>query len=278
MPQAKTLILDLLGSMRPGESMPVAALVEAASLFGIPEVNVRVAVVRLLAAEHVARDERGRYRLGEGALPIGRRVRGWRNLGGRVRPWRGGWIGVLVHDGARRAERQRSRVLRLFGFAPLGRRLWIRPDNLSAEIGEVRTEVTALGLPADDLVARLDAFDEATEARARAAWNVTELRRGYRTALARLEESATRLPRLSEGAAMVESFLVGGEILRSLVLDPLLPDAICPSEERDALLARLRDYDRKGRTAWASLLRRHDVPAIRAPIDARLERPAVPMG
>jgi phenylacetic acid degradation operon negative regulatory protein len=270
-PRAKTLILDLLGTMRPGASMPVAALVEAGGLFGVPENNVRVALARLLGAGRVARDERGRYRLGDAALPIGRRVRGWRDLERRARSWRGGWLGVLCGAGARPLERRRARVLRLFGFAAFERTLWIRPDNLAASVDELRGELHALGLPPDDLVFRLGDLDAATERRARASWNVARIRSGYRSALARLEESAARLGRLPDKAAMTESFLVGGEVLRTLLVDPLLPDVICPADERARLLARMRDYDRAGRAAWASLLGRHDVPCRRAPIDLHPE-------
>lgn len=268
-PRAKTLVLDLLGTMRAGASMPVAALVEAGGFFGLPETNVRVALARLLEAGRVARDERGRYRLGDGALPIGRRIRGWRHLERRTRAWRGEWVGVLPADRVRRAERRRDRVLRLVGCRALDRRLWIRPDNLAGSLEALRGELHALGLPAGDVVMRVAGLDPATEQRVRRLWHVPALRRGYRASLARLEASAARLPRLAAPAAMVESFLVGGAVLRSLVLDPLLPDDMCPGGERVRLLDRMRDYDLAGRTAWASLLERHDVPTLRAPVDAR---------
>lgn len=277
-PRAKTLILDLLGTMRPGASMPVAALVEAGALFGLAENAVRVALARLLEAGRVARDERGRYRLGEAAMPIGRRVRGWRDLERRARTWRGGWIGVLRGAAARRSGRSRARVLRLFGFTALERGLWVRPDNLADSLDDLRGELYALGLPAGDLVFRLEDLGAATERRARSLWDVAAIRRGHRAALARLEASGARLARLPEDAAMIESFLVGGEALRALVADPLLPEVICPADERARLLARMRDYDRAGRSAWAGLLGRHDVPCRRAPIDVGLEAAAAVAG
>jgi phenylacetic acid degradation operon negative regulatory protein len=236
-----------------------------------------VALARLLEAGRVARDERGRYSLGAGALPIGRRVRGWRDLAGRVRAWRGGWIGVLCGPTERRRQRRRRDALRLLGFQALERALWLRPDNLAPSLDDLRGELALLGLPAGDLLCRLADLDVASERRARGLWDVAAIRRGHRASLRRLETSAARLARLPEREAMVESFLIGGEVLRTLVLDPLLPESICPTADRDQLLGRMRDYDRAGRLAWARLLERHDVPCLRAPVDAHA-RPAALAG
>jgi hypothetical protein len=60
-------------------------------------------------------------------------------------------------------------------------------------------------------------------------------------------------------------------VIRELVLDPLLPDDICPGDERRALVERLRDYDRQGRLVWATLMERWGLPSRRAPVDARAE-------
>jgi phenylacetic acid degradation operon negative regulatory protein len=270
-PHAKSLVLDLLATMPPDASMPVAALVEAGALFGIPANNVRVAIVRLCERGQVVRDRRGRYRLGTRSRPIGRRIASWRDLDRRTRPWRGDWLGVQPRDATRAGARRRERALRLFGMAPLTRSLWIRPDNLATSLAELRGELRALGAPPGDLVFRITGLDEATERRARSLWDVVALQARIRASLDRLEHSARRLAELPVETAMVESFLVGGAALRDLVRDPLLPDAICPSAARNELVARMREYDRTGRLAWADLLRRHDVPYRRAPVDARQE-------
>ncbi len=268
-PTAKSLVLDLLGTLRPGSSIPIAALVEIGELFGIGGNALRVAVARLTASGRIVRDERGRYRLGERAQAVGRHVRSWRDLANRTRPWRGDWVGVWGASAGRAPHRHRDRALRLLGFARLQPRLWVRPDNLTERIGAVRNDLRSLGLPADDLVVGLHELDAATDERARRLWNVAALRRGYRRSLADLEASSARLPRLSTRDAMLESFLLGGRVIRELVLDPLLPDEICADDERRTLVDRLRDYDRAGRLIWAALLQRWDVPSLRAPVDAR---------
>ena len=73
-PTAKSLILDLLSTLRRG-SMPVRALVAAGSFFGIEENALRVALTRLLARGLVERDERGQYRAGSRAGALDRWIK-----------------------------------------------------------------------------------------------------------------------------------------------------------------------------------------------------------
>jgi phenylacetic acid degradation operon negative regulatory protein len=256
--------LDLLSTLRRG-SMPVRALVAAGALFGLDENNIRVAIARLLSSALVARDERGRYRLGQRAEAVGRQVSRWRTIEQGLRPWSGGWIAVIGAD--RRAERP----LHFLAFRELTPGLHLRPDNLAGGVGAVREQLAALGLPADVVVAELTNLDETTEARARALWDTNALRAAYRDARARLTRSERRLPRLAPAAAMAESFLLGGEVLRQLALDPRLPDPLVPSEERATLVEIMRRYDRLGRSCWAGFMREFEVlPEARAPVDARI--------
>jgi phenylacetic acid degradation operon negative regulatory protein len=272
-PSAKSLTLELLSTLA-GGTMPVGALVEAAELFGIQENALRVALARLLAGSQVERDERGRYRLGAQAQPIDRRVTSWRRAAERTRPWDGAWLGV--HNaglGPRPAERQarrRGRALRFLGFETLVPGLALRPDNLRGGVDAVRQELAGLGLEAGALVFELGGLDPATEARARGLWDVTALCGGYRQSLGDLAASEQRLQLASEAQAMVESFLLGGRVIRQLVLDPLLPEPIVPTSERDALVEAMRRYDRLGRTCWAGFRERHGLTGRRAPADTRI--------
>ena len=249
--------------------MPVAALVAAGALFELSENRVRVAVARLLASGRLERDERGRYRLGAGAVPVDRRVRSWRRLEERTRRWDGGWI--AVHGAPRGREGRRgARALRLLGFASLARDLVVRPDNLRGGVPQVRAELRELGLEPDALVFGLRELDLAGEARARRLWDAAALRAGHARSRAEVERSAEHLGRLPAERAMAESFLLGGRVIRQLVLDPLLPDPILPVAERDALVEAMRRYDRLGRACWAGFLERHGVLGSRAPADTRI--------
>ena len=272
-PTAKSFILDLLSTLRRG-TMPVGALVESAALFGIAQNSLRVALTRLTHEGRLERDARGRYRLSAAAGPVAERVRSWREIERNLLRWNGRWIGVLEaprSSGTGRTQRsQRQRALELAGFRALTAALAIRPDNLRGGVERVRSDLRELGLPTGDVVLCLSDLDPATEQQARGCWDGARLRAAQRALRVSVERSRTRLGRQPVEDAMVESFLLGGAVIRQLVLDPKLPDEIVCGDERRALLESMRSYDRLGRRAWASFLQRFDIPHLGAPIDTRM--------
>lgn len=266
-PTPKSLTLDLLSSLR-GGSLPVAALVAAAELFGIGENALRVAIARLLAGGRIARDERGHYRLGAAAEAVDRHVLRARRVDERTLPWQGGWW--VIHagrlPGARSLERRRhGQALRLLGFAALAPHIAMRPDNLRTTLPELRDELREFGLERDSLVVRAGEIDAESDARARRLWRREAFVTAYRRLLAELAASEARLSALPEPDAMVESFLVGGRAIRALALDPLLPEPLAPEALRRELARAMRRYDRVGRRAWASFMARHGAPHVAAP-------------
>ena len=275
-PTAKSFLLDLLSTFGPAGA-PVRALVEAAGMFGIDANRLRVALARLVAKDLIAGDGPGRYRLGPASASVIAHVTSWRTVEQMLRPWTGSW--VAVHTAAlvrsdRRALRACEQALRLLGFRSLTWGLELRPDNLARGIDTVRARLRALGLPESLPVFVADDLDETTDTQARRLWNLGQLRRGYRKTLDLLAASSRRLPGLSENRAMVESFLLGGQAIREIVHDPLLPDAIAPGEYRRSLVAAARDYDRLGRDCWAPFLKRHGMPHRSGPKDLRVSETA----
>jgi phenylacetic acid degradation operon negative regulatory protein len=269
-PSARSLLLDLLSTLRRG-SMPVRALVEAGSLFGIAEGSIRVALTRGLGEGLLERDERGAYRLGERATAVAERVASWRRLETRLRPWSGGWLTAIAANvpSTRPEQRRHARALRLLGFRELTRNVAVRPDNLAGGVDAARAELTRFELAPGSIVCALHGLDAVSEARARTLWDGDRLVDGYRSARQTLDASAERIDRLPESEAMVESFRLGGAALRRLTLDPLLPEPIVPAAERAALVAAMRRYDAAGRRCWSSFLARHGVRHRSAPADTR---------
>jgi phenylacetic acid degradation operon negative regulatory protein len=94
---------------------------------------------------------------------------------------------------------------------------------------------------------------------------VAALRAGYARSLRALAASEAKLERAPEAAAMVESFRLGGRVIRELVHDPLLPEPLAPAAERRALVAAMRRYDRAGRRVWASFMARYGAPHAALP-------------
>lgn len=273
-PTAKTLILDLLSSQRAAReagNLPVAALVEAGELFELEGNNIRVSLARLRSAGLVVRDERGRYRLGDGARAVSAQAGSWRRAADRLVAWRGGWIAVhrlgAVPRPRSAAGRQADRALRLLGFRSLQGPLWVRPDNLRGGVEDVRGRLGQLGLEPGAMVSGLSELDDVTDGRARTLWDTQAILDGYSASRNALRQSTARVARLDEKRAMVETFLEGGRVLRQLARDPWLPNALVSSACRDALLADIRTYDRLGRAYWAAFLAGHGVAHHRGHLD-----------
>ncbi len=256
----KRLLLDLIATARDG-AMPVRALVAAGTLFGIEEGSLRVALTRLGSRGLVEQDSRGCYRLAPLARPLGRHVLAWRQSRRRLRDWNGRWI--LVWPGrsglARTAVRRQERALGIYGFATLRPGLVLRPDNLTGSIDETRRNLTELGLAPSALVCVGEDFDAATESHARGLWDRAALEEGYRASLARIDGSVARLEKASLEEGLVESYTLGGSILRSLLLDPFLPEELVDTEARSALLGAMVAYDRMGRALWSRFMRPYGV-------------------
>jgi phenylacetic acid degradation operon negative regulatory protein len=250
---AKSLAIDLLSTMPLHFPVAVGALLRGAAILGIGENSMRVALARLRARGLVESDERGLYRLSSIAEPVNRRVRSWRSIEQGVVQWDGSWTAVEM-SGLPRGDRKRSRMglraLRLLGFEALTPGLQIRPDNLAGGVSEVRERLVALGFAPAPMAFRLTDLDSDLDARARSLWDVATLEAGYRASRERLEESTERLSSLSEVEAMAETFRLGGEAVRRIVLDPLLPESIVDVPARRALVEAMQRYDILGRDCW----------------------------
>jgi len=276
-PSPKSLILDLLSTLRQG-AMPVRALVAAGELFGLSANSLRVSLARLCAADRVTRDGRGHYRLGRAAAAVDGHLQQWRRAHEQLGDWRvdpsghGAWVGVHLAAAPRRSASAlpEARALRLLGLRELEAGLFVRPDNLAGGLARLRGALHGLGLPPERPVFGLGELDDAREATARELWRPDALPAVYRGLREELRHSEARLARLPPERAMAESFLLGGRAIRTIALDPLLPDPIVAGGELAALVDATRRYDRAGRACWSSFLAAHGVAHRRPPVDARI--------
>jgi phenylacetic acid degradation operon negative regulatory protein len=226
------VLSTLLGYDPP--ALPVRALVRVGGLFDIPERTVRVAITRMVADGDLEGD-RDAYRLTDRLV---RRQRHQRDAcSPRTKPWAGDWEMAVVTTGARplaeRVRLRRSMVeLRL---AELREGVWVRPANLARDPDEV----------ADDQCAFFEAVprEPATEL-VHSLWDLPT----WATEAARL------LDKLEEADSLVAGFLATAEVIRHLLVDPVLPDELLPRDWpggalretyatfNEAYSARLRQY------------------------------------
>jgi phenylacetic acid degradation operon negative regulatory protein len=247
----KSIILDLL-SPRGHRPMGAAAIVGACGLFGITPNAARVTLARLCAEGRLERVGHGEYAISAAAQAVNRFVRSWPRLDSLLRPWSGEWIFAHLLRPAPAAGREAlGRALRMARFAPASATLAVRPDNLRVELFEYRDRLANFGIPVPFFVARAELEDPPLAARwTDELWPVARMRAAHSKMAERLERSLARLGRIVFEHALVETFRLGGEAVRQLVLDPLLPEEIMPGAERVRLLEAMLAYDRAGRSLW----------------------------
>ena len=251
----KSLVLDLMRVAYP-RVIEVRSFVRLGELFGLTGNAVRVAVTRLFGQGLLERDERGSYRLSEAAAPLSTHVEQWRLGEHRVRPWADEWLAVWLPRGSDRTTRRASRrALSVLGFREGRESFWVRPHNLAQPCAATFDKLDALGLEPDaEAFVAKHLAPATTERWTTTLWPVAELRCAYREAREALEQSECRVESLPIERAAAETFVLGGEAIRVLATDPLLPDEIAPSGERAALTDAMLRYDAVGRRVWTRLV------------------------
>ena len=239
----------LLGNDPP--RLPGRLLVKAGELFGIAEGTTRVALSRMVAAGELEADD-GQYRL-VGPL-LERQTRQSASRRPATRPWSGAWrIAVVAADrrdaATRAALREAARRLRL---AELREGVWVRPENLDPD--RLPASRAVVDAQCRTFVGPL-AGDGDAAALAASLWDLDgwagradELRAGLDELLPGLETGDT--------AVLAPAFVRSAAVLRHLLADPLLPDALLPADWPGAALRREYDhYDTVFNRSWKAWFR-----------------------
>ncbi|MCG5431899.1 PaaX domain-containing protein, C- domain protein [Mycobacterium sp. MYCO198283] len=212
---ARSVLLSVLLGAHPAHAT-AAELVKLVADFGIREATVRVALTRLVAAGDLVRDDDG-YRLSDRLLARQRRQDD--ALAPRVRPWDGGWL-VLVITAVGNAPRDRAALrtgLQQLRYGELREGVWLRPDNL----------VGTLPPAVDHQVRMLRATDDRPHELAARLWDLQGWAATGRELLAAMS-----------AADMPARFVTAAAIVRHVVTDPVLPDALLPPAWPGAELRR----------------------------------------
>lgn len=203
---ARSVVLSVLLGAHPAWAS-AAELIRLTADFDIREPTLRVALTRMVAAGDLVRSADG-YRLSDRLLARQRRQDG--AIDPRVLRWIGEWTTLVITsvgiDARSRATMRTTLHDRRFGELREG--VWMRPANLEVD------------LPADivDRVRVLTARDDDPVGLARRLWDLP----GWAAAGRDLLAEMTRAPDVPG------RFTAAAGIVRHLLTDPVLPDALLP--------------------------------------------------
>jgi phenylacetic acid degradation operon negative regulatory protein len=206
---ARSVVLSTLLGYHPPE-LPVGALVRVGGLFGIAERTVRMALTRMVADGDLVAGN-GVYRLTDRL--IARQVRQDESCSPRTRRWRGFWEMAIVTAPPRPlAERVALRKIMVERrLEELREGVWMRPANLVREPDETVLEQCTFfeARPEEDSVEL-----------ARSLWDLP----GWAGEARRLRQA------LDRASGLVDGFMVSAEVLRHLLVDPVLPPELLPAD------------------------------------------------
>ena len=235
--------------------VPVQILIRAASLFDIDENRTRVALHRLRSKGLVVSEERGTYHIA-GAQVCNAQTASWQRVLDRLQPWEGTGIGVYTAHRPRADKtiaRRRDRATHLVGLRELQPTLLVRPENLAGGIEEVRGRLHSLGLEPDAPIFSLSHLGP-HEPIARGLWDQMALDERYRRHIDRLTRLTLSVRSLHPEEAARQAFVAGGEAVRDILFDPLLPAPLVDPATREAFVETMIAFDQVGRSLWSDVL------------------------
>jgi len=211
---ARSVVLSVLLGAHPA-SATASELIRLTADFDIREPTLRVALTRMVSAGDLVRSQDG-YRLADRLLARQRRQDD--AIDPRLRTWDGTWTTLVITsvgiDARTRAALRTS--LQDSRFAELREGVWLRPDNLDAD------------LPAEvlDHARVLHARDDNSGELAARLWDLQGWVRIGRELFDEMA-AATDVP---------GRFMVAAAMVRHILTDPVLPDELLPNDWPGAAL------------------------------------------
>lgn len=205
---ARSVVLSVLLGAHPAWST-AAELLRLTSDFGIREPTLRVALTRMAGSGDLVRSDNG-YRLSDRLLSRQRRQDD--ALNPVTRGWSGTWItAVITTVGTEARTRSALRTaLQDNRFGELREGVWLRPDNLEAELPVI----------AQGRVRVLRAHDDNPAELAGQLWDLSAWSKTGHRLLGRMDAANDIPAQFTAAAAMV----------RQLLTDPVLPAVLLPAD------------------------------------------------
>lgn len=246
----KSFILSIL-HVSNEDAIPIKALVHGGKIFGFSSNSIRVNTTRLIREGIIESDERGLYRLCDSNNPIRKFINSWRLGESRTKPWDGSWIACLLPKVPVGQLKKSKNVLRLLGFRDGLTGFWIRPQNMTFKLSEIREFMRKMESHSEAEVFIAGQFDKKLcEKWKQYLWPIDDLAQSHKKIIKKLKESASRLHKMPIENALVESYILGSEAIHSLNTDPLLPEEIMSSSYRILLTKTMLEYDELGKNIW----------------------------
>jgi phenylacetic acid degradation operon negative regulatory protein len=213
---ARSVVLSVLLGAHPAWAS-AAELIRLTTDFGIREPTLRVALTRMVGAGDLVRSADG-YRLSDRLLA--RQQRQDDALDPRLRGWDGTWTTLVITSVGTDAKTRAALRTTLHDkrFAELREGVWMRPANLDLRLtGELHTRLRVLHSRDDDAPGLVAALWDLP------AW--------ARTGYGLLDEMAN-------AADVPARFVAAAGMVRHLLVDPVLPDELLPTDWPGAALRR----------------------------------------
>ncbi len=267
---AKSLLLDVLRSTK-STAWPVKKLIEVANIFSIKESAVRVTLSRLVSRGLIETDERGSYLMTSAYDPVRNWIDDWQKGEDRLTDWNGLWLCVLPPIKIRKKDQQLlDKAVQRLGFRVVQERMWARPDNLTLPIERMNELLEAMSGVSTLMYATVTKLHSSEgELKLDLLWNRSVMEKEYRHCTKRLKRCMAQQQDLKSVAAMKESILVGGEAIRLLALDPLLPDCMVDKTLRVELDSTTHIYNAMYHEAWQSFLVSESIDSV--PLNLNIE-------
>jgi phenylacetic acid degradation operon negative regulatory protein len=234
---------------------PIKELVEVGLIFGISANAIRVNTARLLAKNAVKQDERGSYALSDNHCAPNDLLHSWRQGDSRIKPWQGGWLQVSISPNVNgKILKNIEHACLRFGFQMLWANLWLRPNNLVLDEIQLRRQLVSLaGDYADESIV-LSVCASVSRAQGLPAlaslWPTKAIEGSYNNHIEILQRSIKSLGKKTSNELLRETFILGGEGIHLLSLDPLLPAEIINVALRQQLTQLVIDYDAMAKPFW----------------------------
>jgi len=245
---AKSLILDLLRTCSP-DALSVRLLIDTAAIFDISENTLRVNLNRLIKRDAIITDSRGYYQVSVTTTPLRKWVSTWREGERRTRPWQQQWLNLQISSSMKgEAFLRLHRTANRFGFRQLWDKSWVRPDNLSMNNEALAKLLVQLSDQRDFMLSTVSQFDCGKSPSN--LWSISDLEQNYRRHIITLENSIAQINTVDIPQRFRESFILGGNCIHTLAIDPLLPKEMIDTQLRDQLTQLMLTYDALCRPFW----------------------------